>query len=97
MGCMYMDRCPSASGWCSGNEQHYEKCIPLLLDGILRRDETIRALEGKTRNPRVFYLCDRRACDSCNPDCAHTSDVRHAVNFEVSSVKNPDGPIFTEK
>lgn len=29
----------------------------------------------------VFYICDRTACESCNPDCNHTSDITHAVNF----------------
>lgn len=97
MSCMYMDRCPSASGWCSGKEQHYDKCIPLLLDGIRRRDETIRSLESKRGKSRVLYLCDRRACDHCSPECEHTPDIRHAANFTVSSVKNPDGPLFFEE
>lgn len=38
---------------------------------------------------KIFYLCDRRACEKCNahlddrPECRHTSDVRHARNFEL--------------
>lgn len=37
---------------------------------------------------KIFYLCDRRACEKCNShgngtECKHTSDIRHAVNFEV--------------
>ena len=31
--------------------------------------------------PDVFYICDRTACESCSPDCNHTSDITHAVNF----------------
>lgn len=31
----------------------------------------------------VLYICDRRRCDTCNPECNHTDDVRHAKNFEV--------------
>ena len=38
------------------------------------------------RRYEVAYLCDRKACDGCitmpNPDCSHTLDIRHAVNFE---------------
>lgn len=38
---------------------------------------------------KIFYLCDRRACESCNahtdgrPECKHTTDVRHAKNFRM--------------
>ena len=32
---------------------------------------------------RIWYLCDRQACkNGCNPDCEHTSDIRHAKNFK---------------
>lgn len=34
--------------------------------------------------PPVLYLCNRERCeDGCqNPDCMHTTDIRHAKNFE---------------
>ena len=32
---------------------------------------------------KIFYLCDRRACEKCSGECKHTEDVRHAVNFEM--------------
>lgn len=33
--------------------------------------------------PNVKYLCDHRACERCsNSECDHTSDIRHAKNFE---------------
>lgn len=35
---------------------------------------------------RVYYLCDRKACDRCSNYCKHTSDITHAVNFEVSGL-----------
>ena len=34
-------------------------------------------------SPATLYICDRRACDRCNPDCKHTTDIRHAYHFEV--------------
>lgn len=34
------------------------------------------------RRYEVAYLCDRKACNVHNPDCSHTLDIRHAVNFE---------------
>lgn len=30
----------------------------------------------------VLYLCDRKACDKCNPECSHTNDINHAKSFE---------------
>ena len=29
-----------------------------------------------------FYICDRRACKKCRPECTHTNDINHARNFE---------------
>lgn len=31
----------------------------------------------------MFYLCDRKACAHCHPECRHTTDIKHAINFEV--------------
>ena len=32
--------------------------------------------------PTVLYRCDRRACETCSfPDCQHTPDITHAVDF----------------
>lgn len=28
-----------------------------------------------------LYLCDRNACEICNPECYHTFDLSHALNF----------------
>ena len=35
------------------------------------------------KEPKVFYLCDRRACRKCGAECSHTTDVTHAVHFHV--------------
>ena len=32
---------------------------------------------------KIFYLCDRRACEKCNPECKLTDDARHAKNFQM--------------
>lgn len=33
----------------------------------------------------ILYLCDRRACHGgCSPECKHTQDITHAVNFEIA-------------
>ena len=37
----------------------------------------------------IAYLCDRHACEICdNPDCNHTFEVEHAVNFKCFSPGN---------
>lgn len=45
--------------------------------------------EHKHPNPpetMVFYICDRKACDSCdNPMCKHTNKVEHAKNFKSNA------------
>ena len=41
---------------------------------------------------KVFYLCDRRACERCSPNCKHTTDIRHAANFRVKT----DGSIWED-
>lgn len=41
---------------------------------------------------KIVYLCDRRAClNGCSEFCSLTSDISHAVNFEL------DGGVYTEK
>ena len=43
--------------------------------------------------PAVLYRCDRRACDKCTfPECQHTSDITHAVDFH----KDKDGAYVEE-
>lgn len=29
----------------------------------------------------IQYLCDGKACESCNNECKHTTDISHARNF----------------
>lgn len=41
----------------------------------------------------VLYLCDRRACEKCSPECHYTSDISHAKNFELGL----DGLTMVEK
>lgn len=45
----------------------------------------------------IYYLCDRRACEKCNSDCTHTSEIRHAKNFRVvdDAIFELNPPAFT--
>ena len=38
--------------------------------------------------PEPLFICDRRACDTCHPECMHTKDLRHAKHFEASGCRN---------
>lgn len=42
---------------------------------------------------KQLYLCDRRACKHCSPECRHTKDIAHAKNFELGI----DGVTMVEK
>ena len=28
---------------------------------------------------RIAFICDRHKCKNCNPDCLHTTDIKHAA------------------
>lgn len=36
MGCKYKLDCPSATGWCEGPQQYYERCVPFLISAANR-------------------------------------------------------------
>ena len=36
MSCKYKLDCPSATGWCEGTQQHYERCVPFLISAANR-------------------------------------------------------------
>lgn len=58
------------------------------VDGLYKKvDDLIRARTepAPPEHPKVFYVCDRRACEKCDPDCKYTSDITHAVNFELDN------------
>lgn len=84
MSCKYKNECPSYSGWCEGPKQDFARCIPFLISCV----ETARAELSKSQaTPVVFYKCDRRACESCRPECCGlTKDIRHAENFQMTAL-----------
>lgn len=52
---------------------------------------------------KIYYVCDRKKCAPCDPDCKHTSDITHAKNFTPADtngkypVKAGDAEIFIER
>lgn len=46
-----------------------------------------------TSAPDVFFLCDRTACENCNSECKHTSNIEHAKNFKIIA----DGRAYFEQ
>lgn len=45
----------------------------------------------------ILYLCDRKACENCHEECKHTSDIRHAINFEQDHADGVEVGNFWEK
>ena len=49
-----------------------------------KKSFTIKNIPGEKKEPvnsKVLYLCDRKACENCNPDCRYTHDISHAISF----------------
>lgn len=45
----------------------------------------------------ILYLCDRKACENCSDICKHTTDIRHAINFEQDHADGVEVGNFWEK
>ncbi len=51
----------------------------------------------------IYYICDRKACANCDPNCKHTNKIAHAKNFTPADingkypVKAGDAAIFIER
>ena len=45
----------------------------------------------------IFYLCDRKACENCSSECKHTTDIRHAINFQQYHADGVEAGDFWEK
>ena len=35
----------------------------------------------KPKKEKVIYICNRKRCENCHPECQHTSDIRFAADF----------------
>ena len=47
----------------------------------MRKLPEIKIIPAGDSYPVKLYLCDRKQCVSCNPECKHTTNIEHAVNF----------------
>lgn len=82
LSCQFKNECPSYSGWCEGPKQDFSKCVEFLVGAYNHL---------KNEQPKIAFECDRRDCDRCdNAECHHTSNIRHAKNFELV------GDVFVE-
>ena len=51
--------------------------------GILKCRKIIRECPEETiEMPEVYFECDRKQCEVCNPRCHMTTQIRHAKNFD---------------
>lgn len=41
-----------------------------------------RCMKRVKQEKATIYICDGKRCEDCHPFCKHTSDVKHAKNFE---------------
>mgnify|MGYP001116738764 CR=1 FL=1 len=78
MACKFLDVCPGTIGRCASQAaEPGPDCAARLIRACY---ETGR-IEGS-----VLFLCDQKQCgEKCSApvgDCFHTSDIRHAKNFE---------------
>ena len=42
-----------------------------------------------------YYLCDRKMCEFCNPECYRTDDLAHAINFTHEPTEEEKRDRFT--
>lgn len=42
---------------------------------------THKHFEYALNEKKTLYICDREKCETCNPDCEYTSDIKHAAHF----------------
>lgn len=59
----------------------------------------LTAKTGRKREPMTFYVCDRKRCDHCSPQCHHTKDINHAlykthVEFEYHGWREEERALF---
>lgn len=47
--------------------------------------QIVNSQPAQQERPKIFYVCDRLACERCDPECIYTSDIRHAENFELNN------------
>lgn len=83
----YLEKCAGCGKWFTNfsNETYCPDCM-------VNRPKIINIIDGRAdmcgdgvwdyNEPSVLYICDRRRCQSCNPECSYTSDISHAKNFE---------------
>lgn len=35
----------------------------------------------------IMFICDRKACNPCNPECTHTARVGHAIRSDAGKFR----------
>ena len=79
--CDFMEICPAAEPCCA-EQGASATCVPFLLQAY--KNLKGKSSEEKPEEMKVMYLCDRRACTRCDAGCKHTTNIRHAVNFQLA-------------
>lgn len=40
----------------------------------------------KKQAGKIYYVCNRKACANCSPECNHTTKIAHAANFTPADI-----------
>ena len=76
------DKCPHTYGY-ADRPDFCIKYIPATNERCTRCwDREYVEKNTEVVPPKIAYICDRLACEDCNPKCSHTLDISHAKNFE---------------
>ncbi|MBO5256874.1 MAG: hypothetical protein J6C42_05160 [Clostridia bacterium] len=54
----------------------------------------VRDTQEQAEVPKIYYECNRKRCEVCNPACRQTTDVRFAKNFDKVLLR--EGNVFVE-
>lgn len=57
----------------------HNMAVKILLNELIKKGLAIPAKD-------ILYLCDRKKCEMCHPECAHTNDITHAANFTQEKI-----------
>lgn len=85
--CILCENCPVQCDTanrkrCNRFETAYER-----IRGFLRKTQTPDPAADTPQKDKadadILYICDRRACEVCDPNCRATKDIRHAKHFEL--------------
>lgn len=56
--------------------------ILVIIDALKSYQQRTQENLSTVKSEEILYVCDRRACPICSPECSYTQDISHAKHFE---------------